>query len=114
LRKDDPSSARTEGERTRETIAVALSHDKGTAAAPRVVASGHGYTAERILDLAFANGVKVREDADLAEMLVAVGIGEEIPFAAFSAVAEILSHIYRVNEAAAASAAPDRAEAPTP
>ena len=45
----------------------------------------------------------MREDADLAEMLVAVGIGEEIPFAAFSAVAEILAHIYRVNQEAAPS-----------
>jgi flagellar biosynthesis protein len=97
-------------ERSKPAVAVALSHQKGSAATPRVVASGHGHTAERILELAFANGVKVREDADLAEMLVAVGIGEEIPFAAFSAVAEILSHIYRFNEMAAEA----QAEAPAP
>jgi flagellar biosynthesis protein len=66
--------------------------------APRIVASGRGFAAERILDLAFANGVKVREDADLAEMLAAVDIGEEIPFAAFSAVAEILAYIYRASQ----------------
>jgi flagellar biosynthesis protein len=93
-----------------QTVAVALSHAPGSPAAPRVVASGHGFTAERILELAFANGVKVREDADLAEMLTAVGIGEEIPFAAFSAVAEILAYIYRANqgeaEPAGAGAAP--------
>jgi flagellar biosynthesis protein len=83
-----------------QTIAVALQHAAGTTATPRVVATGRGFTAERILDLAFANGVKVREDADLAEMLAAVGIGEEIPFAAFSAVAEILSYLYRVNQSA--------------
>ena len=82
-------------------MAVALRHAPGAADAPRVVATGRGFTAERILDLAFANGIKVREDADLAEMLAAVGIGEEIPFAAFSAVAEILSYIYRANQAAA-------------
>ena len=84
-----------------ETVAVALRHAPGSPAAPRVVASARGFTAERILDLAFANGVKVREDADLAEMLIAVGIGEEIPFAAFSAVAEILAYMYRANETAA-------------
>jgi type III secretion system FlhB-like substrate exporter len=33
-------------------------------------------------------------------MLAAVGIGDEIPFAAFSAVAEILAYIYRANQAA--------------
>ena len=108
LHKDDPSS-----QRTKQTVAVALAHRQGAQATPRVVASGHGHTAERILDLAFANGVKVREDADLAEMLVAVGIGEEIPFAAFSAVAEILAHIYRFNETATAEQAmKDDAEAP--
>lgn len=90
--------SRTTPDRKPQTVAVALRHAPGLPAAPRVVASGHGFTAERILDLAFANGVKVREDADLAEMLAAVGIGEEIPFAAFSAVAEILAYIYRANQ----------------
>lgn len=84
-----------------ETIAVALRHAPESPAAPRVVASGRGFAAERILELAFANGVKVREDADLAEMLAAVGIGEAIPFAAFSAVAEILCYLYRANQATA-------------
>lgn len=88
-----------------QTIAVALQHAPGGEAAPRVVASGRGFTAERILELAFAKGIKVREDADLAEMLAAVGIGDEIPFAAFSAVAEILSYLYRANQAAGEAAA---------
>jgi flagellar biosynthesis protein len=78
-------------------VAVALKHRLGEPGAPRVVASGRGLIAERILELAFTKGIKVREDADLAEMLEAVGIGEEIPFAAFAAVAEILSYIYRTS-----------------
>jgi flagellar biosynthesis protein len=88
-----------------QTIAIALQHAPGGEAAPRVVASGRGFTAERILELAFAKGIKVREDADLAEMLAAVGIGDEIPFAAFSAIAEILSYLYRANQAAGEAAA---------
>jgi flagellar biosynthesis protein len=96
---DRPSSSR----KPSGSVAVALRHEPGSAEAPRVIASGRGFTAERILELAFANGVKVREDADLAEMLAAIGIGEEIPFAAFSAVAEILSYIYRANERADAA-----------
>src|SRR5258708_31921973 len=90
----------------RQPIAVALHHAPNAPAAPRVVASGRGFAAERILELAFANGVKVREDADLAEMLAAVGIGDEIPFAAFSAVAEILAYIYRANQPAAGAGDP--------
>jgi flagellar biosynthesis protein len=88
-----------------KTLAVALRQRPGVPDAPQVVASGRGFAAEAILQLAFANGVKVREDADLAEMLMAVGIGQEIPFAAFSAVAEILSYIYRVSQTPSGPAA---------
>jgi flagellar biosynthesis protein len=89
---------RTSG--TPATVAVALRHDRGEDAAPRVVASGRGHAAETILDIAFASGIKVREDADLAEMLQAVDIGSEIPLAAFAAVAEILARLYQANDAA--------------
>ena len=87
-------------------VAVALHYNHGEDKVPRVVASGRGAVAERILELAFAHGVKVREDADHAEILAAVEIGEQVPLAAFAAVAEILFYIYRANErhAAAASA----------
>lgn len=77
-------------------IAVALSYD-GSAAPPKVVASGRGAIAEQILALAFANGVRVREDADLAEILSAVDVDTEIPLEAFAAVAEILAYVYRAN-----------------
>jgi len=86
--------------RRSQPLAIALRHPPGTPTAPRIVASARGFAAERILALAFANGVKVREDADLAEMLAAVGIGDEIPFTAFSAVAEILAYIYRASQTA--------------
>lgn len=85
--------------RRSQPLAIALRHPEGAPSTPRIVASGRGFAAERILDLAFASGVKVREDADLAEMLAAVDIGDEIPFAAFSAVAEILAYIYRASQA---------------
>jgi len=66
-------------------------------AAPAVVASGRGLVAEKILELAFANDVKVREDADLAQILAAVDVDSPIPIDAFSAVAEVLAYLYRVN-----------------
>lgn len=82
----------------RQPVAVALRYHEGDKAAPRVVASGRGAVAERILELAFAHGIKVREDADLAEILAAVEVGQQIPIAAFAAVAEILFYLYRANE----------------
>lgn len=81
----------------RRSIAVALKYDHGVSAAPRVVASGRGAVADRILELAFATGVKVREDADLAQLLAAVDVDADIPVEAFAAVAEILAYLYRIN-----------------
>jgi flagellar biosynthesis protein len=74
---------------------VALKVDTGDV--PKVVASGFGSTAERILALAFEAGIKVREDADLAEMLAAIELDARIPLSCFEAVAEILNYLYRLN-----------------
>jgi flagellar biosynthesis protein len=77
--------------------AVALLFDPSKDNAPRVTASGEGAVAEKILQLAFASGVKVREDAALADMLSMVELESEIPTEALVAVAEILSYVYRLN-----------------
>jgi len=65
--------------------------------APRVVATGRGHVAEQILEMAFAHGVKVRTDPDLAQILAAVDVDTVIPAEAFVAVAEILAYMYRAN-----------------
>jgi len=79
-----------------KTIAVALEEQPHNAA-PRVTATGRGFVAEQILSIAFANGVKVREDADLVQILAAVDVDSEIPTEAFAAVSEILAYVYRAN-----------------
>ncbi len=68
---------------------------------PRVIASGRGAVAEQILEIAFANDVKVRSDAELAEILSAVEVDSEIPIAALATVAEILSYVYRAEHGSA-------------
>lgn len=77
--------------------AVALQYDQKEDAAPRVIASGRGVFAEQILAIAFEEGVKVREDADLVEILEKVDVDSPIPLEAFAAVAEILSYVYKAN-----------------
>ncbi|MEE2934001.1 MAG: EscU/YscU/HrcU family type III secretion system export apparatus switch protein [Pseudomonadota bacterium] len=78
-----------------EKVAVALSYDpRDEYSAPEVVATGRGHIAEQLLKLALEYGVKIHEDADLAEILHALDIGDEIPVEAFVAVAEILRYIY--------------------
>ncbi|MGE0251764.1 MAG: EscU/YscU/HrcU family type III secretion system export apparatus switch protein [Dongiaceae bacterium] len=80
-----------------QKLAVAIEHDIKTDTVPTVVATGRGLVAEQILSIAFANGVKVREDPDLAQMLAELEVGWQIPLEAFMAVAEILSYVYRAN-----------------
>ena len=82
---------------TKDAVAVALHQAKETDRAPKVVAAGRGTTAEQILEIAFSLGIRVREDADLAQLLSVVDEDSEIPTEAFAAVAEILVYLYRVN-----------------
>lgn len=79
------------------TKAVALQYEREVDDAPRVVASGKGAIAEQILAVAFARGIKVREDAELVEILSLVDVDCPIPLEAFAAVAEILTYVYQAN-----------------
>lgn len=92
-----PHRASTAPPKPQRPVAVALKYELGTRTLPKVVATGRGTVAEQILELAFANGVKVREDADLVEILSAVDVDSTIPVEAIVAVAEILAHVYRAN-----------------
>ena len=78
------------------TVAVAL-EDRPGVMTPTVTATGRGFVAEQILSIAFANGVKVREDADLVQILSAVDVDSEIPTEAMAAVSEVLAYVYRAN-----------------
>lgn len=91
------SEKNSDSEEKKEAVAVALAHDLVDNRPPKVVAGGHGRVAEQILEIAFASGVKVREDADLAALLTSIDVDMEIPVEAFAAVAEILTYVYQVN-----------------
>ena len=81
----------------RRPVAVALRHDGQPGSLPKITASGRGKLAEQILELAFQSGVRVREDADLAEILAQLDIDSDIPGEAVVAVAEILARVYAAN-----------------
>ncbi len=77
--------------------AVALKDGTDKGEIPVIAAAGRGKIAEKILEIAYANGIKVREDGALAEMLATIELDSPIPAEAFMAVAEILSYVYRAN-----------------
>ncbi|HZG57908.1 EscU/YscU/HrcU family type III secretion system export apparatus switch protein [Paenibacillus sp.] len=80
--------------------AVALSYSKEASAAPVVKAKGKGEVAERIVAIAAENGVPVREDASLVEVLSKLDLEQEIPPELYQLVAEVLSFVYRTDQAA--------------
>jgi flagellar biosynthesis protein len=82
---------------SRPRRAAALRYDAGTDQAPRVVASGKGVVADRILAEARAAGVPVRDDAALAEALAGLELGAQVPDSLYRAVAETLAWAYRLE-----------------
>lgn len=69
--------------------AIALEYDPNDEA-PRVIASGKGALAERIIEKAKESDVPVHRDDKLAETLSRLDIGETIPPELYEVVAEIL------------------------
>ncbi|HFE51913.1 MAG TPA: hypothetical protein ENK07_00590 [Bacteroidetes bacterium] len=88
------TSSRKGGRKT----AVALSYEPSEDRAPKVVASGKGKLAEAILAIAAQHGVPVKEDADLAELLARLDLGEEVPPELYRVVAEVFAWLYRVKK----------------
>jgi flagellar biosynthesis protein len=67
------------------------------AGAPKVVATGKGLIADRIVAAAREAGVAVREDAALAEALAGLDLEKEIPEDLYAAVAEALAWAYSLD-----------------
>lgn len=65
--------------------------------APVIVASGRGYVAERIIELADEAGIPIRDDPMLVEALATLELDEEIPNDLYLAVAEALVWAYRIS-----------------
>jgi flagellar biosynthesis protein len=84
---------------TPDRRAVALSYS-GLRPAPTVVASGRGYVAEQIIELAEEIGIPIRDDPMLVEALASLELDEEIPADLYLAVAEALLWAYRISERA--------------
>ncbi len=83
-------------DRTRRA-AVALKYDAARDRAPKITASGKGEVAERILALARENGVPIREDPDLVQVLSQLDLNQEIPPSLYQVVAELLAFVYQLN-----------------
>ena len=75
--------------REEKKTAVALEYELGEQA-PKVIATGQGRIAEKIIDVAKEANVPVHKDEKLARSLSVLDIGEYIPPELCSIVAEVL------------------------
>lgn len=80
---------RSEAAEQKIKTAIALEYDP-TDDAPKVIASGKGLLAEKILEKAQESDVPIHRDDKLAETLSRLEIGEMIPPELYEVVAEIL------------------------
>lgn len=69
--------------------AIALEYEPGEQA-PKVVATGKGHLADRIIDTAQEASVPVHKDEKLAKSLSILDVGEYIPPELYGIVAEVL------------------------
>lgn len=68
--------------------AVALKYDNDVIA-PIIVATGMGYMAEKIVEVATENNVPVYEDTSLATVLSQLELGAEIPEELYKVIVDI-------------------------
>ena len=77
--------------------AAALEYKPDKDIAPKVTATGKGLIAEMIIAKAHENGVPIVENPPLAELLVDIPLGTEIPIELYEVVAEILVQILALD-----------------
>lgn len=81
-----------------DDIAVAIKYIFGKEGeSPKIVASGRGHIAKQIMDIAKENDVPLKTEKALAESLVKVPVGIEIPAELWEAMAEILAQVYMLD-----------------
>jgi flagellar biosynthesis protein len=75
-----------------EKSAIALEYEAEDIA-PKVIASGRGHLADKILSAAEEHDIPVHQDAKLAKSLEELEIGEYIPRELYQVVAEVLVYV---------------------
>ncbi len=79
-------------------IAIAIQYDKDKMLAPKVIAKGADFVAQKIKALAAEAGVPTVENVPLARTLYkSVKVNQYIPRALYQAVAEVLAYVYRLR-----------------
>lgn len=76
--------------KTNGVSATVIKYEEGVTAAPKVVATGTGHVANKIIEMAKENDIPMQEDPSLIQNLLDLDLGENIPPQLYSVIAEIL------------------------
>ena len=80
----------------RNKIAVAIGYEPSDDA-PKIIASGQGHLADKIIDKAKEENIPLHKDTKLAKTLSKLEIGEMIPPELYEVVAEVLVFVDRID-----------------
>ena len=80
----------------KQKTAVALSYETDEKA-PKIIASGKGYVADKMIDVANEANVPVHQDEKLANTLSKLEIGDYIPKELYEVVAEVLLFVDKMD-----------------
>lgn len=84
-------------ETKKDKTAVAISYEPGDAA-PKILATGKGKVAEKIIETAKEHQVPTHKDGKLADTLSKLQIGDMIPPELYEVVAEILVFVDHMDK----------------
>lgn len=93
----DSETRRKLHEQQMEKTAVALKYDSDSDDAPRIVATGKGHLAEKIIEAANQENVPVHQDDAVAKTLSKLELGDDIPPELYEVVAQILIYVDGVD-----------------
>ena len=82
------------------TKAAALKYKAYEDNAPKVIAKGKGEVAKKIIEKAKEFDVPLFQNEELADMLLNVEVGEEVPTKMYEAVVEVFIWLYKLEEKA--------------
>ena len=97
-RRKQIDSSQGSGKKNQTRQAIALEYLPGKDIVPRVIASGKGRLAQRIIERAKEREIPIHQDDQLAGTLSRLEIGDAIPQELYEVVAEILVFVDAVDK----------------
>jgi flagellar biosynthesis protein FlhB len=79
-------------------MAAAIYYERGKSSAPVVVAKGRNLIAEQLKEIAREEGIPIIRNISLAQALNKVELEEQIPEQLYTAVAEVLNFVYKIEQ----------------